>query len=138
MEISQMNSARRQLMLLAPLMALGACAPQAPPRKPITTGRPIKVNTAANMRSGPGISNDVLMVVPQGQIVYVIGAVRHWSKVRHNGAIGYIHDSLLGKRRSRAEPKSPEAADAISVKPCEVAANCADGDAAGAVVSPEG
>lgn len=56
----------------------------------------IKVTTAnLNMRTGPGTSNKVILVIPKGAPVDILSYSGDWAKLTYNGKQGYAHTAYL-------------------------------------------
>ena len=54
-----------------------------------------KTSSAANVRSGAGLSYNVLTTLPGGADIEVTDKISSWYKVNYNGSTGYISDSLV-------------------------------------------
>lgn len=48
-----------------------------------------------NMRTGPGISYSVILVIPRGSSVQMISSTNGWAKVTYNGKTGYASPAYL-------------------------------------------
>ncbi len=72
------------------------------PEDPAPDIRQSRVNTAVNMRSGPSDENRVILVIPGGAGVELLGC-DSWCKVVYEGRTGYIYKSFVGgKSKPRA------------------------------------
>ncbi|APH72923.1 SH3 domain-containing protein [Aquibium oceanicum] len=84
------------------------------PADPAPDARQSRVNTAVNMRSGPGDENRVILVIPGGAGVELLGC-DSWCKVVYDGRTGYIYKSFVGgksKARASASRSVKKKADA--------------------------
>ena len=48
-----------------------------------------------NMRSGPSLNSEVLMVLTQGTIVNVHGTYNNWYEIDYNNNIGYVYTDYI-------------------------------------------
>ncbi len=72
------------------------------PEDPMPDSEQARVNTAVNMRSGPGSGHGVILVIPGKAAVQLYGC-DSWCKVGYDGRTGYIYKSFLGgKGKPRA------------------------------------
>lgn len=125
---------------LACATAVGCASRRRSADKPTPTRR-LATNTASNVRSGPGTSYAILGTLPAGTYVDIHSAIGKWTRIAFKGRSGWIHGSLLGKRRTapkarkvKATPSPRDDGEVVKVAPCE-GENCAA--AGGAAVLPE-
>jgi hypothetical protein len=90
---------------LAAILVLGgtaANAQQFPPGEPAPGGRIVTVRTiaAVNMRSGPGTQYRVLIQIPRGVSVALLGCVPNfaWCRTSYRGITGWVSAAYLTPR----------------------------------------
>lgn len=55
-----------------------------------------RVKVSLNMRSGPGVENSVVLVLPSGASVKVISSLSNgWMQLEYNGKVGYVNGKYL-------------------------------------------
>ena len=70
------------------------------------TASETKLTTAdLNMRTGPGTSYSIILVIPKGASVTVTGYTGVWAKILYGGKIGYCHTYYLADDTSAAETR---------------------------------
>lgn len=95
---------RHGIAAAAAFFVLQGCLPQpAPPvQAPAAPqGRIDVVNTGANFRRGPSTSSAIIRALPEGTRVLVLGADGKWLQVDVAGEVGFVHNSLIGPKRTR-------------------------------------
>lgn len=59
-------------------------------------GVTVRYTTAnLNMRSGPGTSYSIILTIPRGSQVEVLGSAGGWAKVNYGGRTGYVSEAYL-------------------------------------------
>ncbi len=55
----------------------------------------IKTTTNVNLRNGPSAKKPIILMIPKGRMVQVLGESGTWSKVSYNQKIGYISSQYI-------------------------------------------
>jgi hypothetical protein len=69
---------------------------------------PATVLTDLNMRSGPGTGYGVILILPRGVVIDVLGCQANWCEVTYANTVGYVSQTFIGPAEARpVVPPSP-------------------------------
>lgn len=131
-----MKMTRRTFSTLALGSILGGCVVKVNNKNNDALVGRSRTNTGANVRRGPGTSFAVIRTLRAGTSVGIYGSNGNWRRIRVGSDYGWIHASLLGRRRGGGGASPAPAADGkeVAAAPC-VGENCEAAD--GYEVVPE-